>query len=374
LIKSILVFILKYLNIMTDKNLIKKSILPLVVFISFGFNSFGQNAVSTSGGDFKSTGGSISFTLGQVAYVLKKGTSSYLNEGVQQVYTVSTQVFLPIISTLSASSITTTTATSGGNVSSDEGAAVTSRGVVWSTNTNPTISLTTKTSNGSGIGTFSSALTGLSPNTTYYVRAYATNSAGTAYGNETTFTTSPKNQNTVVFYTPQFNVTCDTLIEMPLLVNNFIGIIGAQGSINWDATKLKYEGISSFGPSSLNLTLNDFGITDVLKGKLSFVWNASNSSDITLPDSTSLFIIKFKLINSKETSASVKISNDPLDIELINSNYEKINYEIGNYFSNQFCFKVSGKIQNQKGLNIPGVTVSLSNSGGSKTTSTECNG
>jgi hypothetical protein len=75
---------------MTDKNLIKKSIIPLVVFLSFGFSSFGQNALSTTGGHIKSTGGSTSFTVGQVAYVLKKGSGSYLNEGVQQVYTKKT--------------------------------------------------------------------------------------------------------------------------------------------------------------------------------------------------------------------------------------------------------------------------------------------
>jgi hypothetical protein len=75
---------------MTDKNLIKKSIIPLVVFLSFGFSSFGQNALSAAGGYLKTTGGSTSFTVGQVAYVLKKGTGSYLNEGVQQVYTKKT--------------------------------------------------------------------------------------------------------------------------------------------------------------------------------------------------------------------------------------------------------------------------------------------
>jgi hypothetical protein len=75
---------------MRDKNLMKKSILPLVVFLFFGFNSFGQNALSSTGGHIKSTGGSTSFTIGQVAYVLKKGTGSYLNEGVQQVFTKKT--------------------------------------------------------------------------------------------------------------------------------------------------------------------------------------------------------------------------------------------------------------------------------------------
>ena len=71
-------------------NLIKKSLIPLVLFLSFGFSSFGQNALSSTGGYFKTTGGSTSFTVGQVAYVLKKGNGSYLNEGVQQVYTKKT--------------------------------------------------------------------------------------------------------------------------------------------------------------------------------------------------------------------------------------------------------------------------------------------
>jgi len=95
----------------------------------------------------------------------------------------------PSVSTLPATSITQTSATSGGNVTSDGGATVTSRGVCWSTIPNPTIS-DNHTSDGSGTGTFTSTLNGLSPNTPYYIRAYATNSAGTAYGSQVSFTTS----------------------------------------------------------------------------------------------------------------------------------------------------------------------------------------
>jgi hypothetical protein len=62
--------------------------------------------------------------------------------------------------------------------------------VCWSTATGPTTALTTKTTDGSGTGTFTSAITGLAASTLYYVRAYATNSAGTSYGNEVTFTTT----------------------------------------------------------------------------------------------------------------------------------------------------------------------------------------
>jgi uncharacterized protein (TIGR02145 family) len=80
-------------------------------------------------------------------------------------------------------------ATSGGNITNDGGAPVTARGVCWSTSPNPTVSLSTKTSNGTGNGSFISSISGLSESTTYYVRAYATNSVGTSYGNEFSFTT-----------------------------------------------------------------------------------------------------------------------------------------------------------------------------------------
>ncbi len=95
---------------------------------------------------------------------------------------------LPSISTTALSSITATTAQSGGNVTTDGGAAVTARGVCWSTSPNPTIA-DTKTVNGTGTGVFSSSITGLNQNTTYYVRAYATNSVGTVYGGELSITT-----------------------------------------------------------------------------------------------------------------------------------------------------------------------------------------
>jgi uncharacterized protein (TIGR02145 family) len=103
----------------------------------------------------------------------------------------------PILNTTSASTVTNTSAISGGNISSDGGVAVSAKGVVWSTTINPTIALSTKTLDGVGVGTFTSIITGLTPNTTYYIRAYATNEIGTAYGTQLTFTT----QNSVPFDT-----------------------------------------------------------------------------------------------------------------------------------------------------------------------------
>ena len=96
---------------------------------------------------------------------------------------------LPTLTTLSASNVTNNSNVSGGNITSDGGSNVTQRGVCWSTNHNPTIA-DNITTNGSGSGSFTSSISSLNANTTYYVRAYATNSLGTAYGNQINFTTT----------------------------------------------------------------------------------------------------------------------------------------------------------------------------------------
>jgi uncharacterized protein (TIGR02145 family) len=96
----------------------------------------------------------------------------------------------PSVLTAPPSAITTSSASTGGNVVNDGGAAVTQRGVCWSTTPHPTIT-NNPTNDGSGSGTFISNISGLSPGVTYFVRAYATNSVGTGYGPEVTFTAMP---------------------------------------------------------------------------------------------------------------------------------------------------------------------------------------
>lgn len=94
----------------------------------------------------------------------------------------------PSVATYNIESISTTFAYSGGNITTDGGSEVTSRGVVWSTSSEPTTS-DERTTDGTGSGSFSSRLMGLNSGTTYFLRAYATNEAGTSYGREIQFTT-----------------------------------------------------------------------------------------------------------------------------------------------------------------------------------------
>jgi hypothetical protein len=112
----------------------------------------------------------------------------------------------PTVTTTAVTNIGPTSAQSGGNVVSQGSTAVTARGVCWSTTSNPTIA-NSKTVDGSGGGSYVSSLTNLTSNTTYHVRAYATNSIGTAYGADVQFTTSAAPTLPTVTTTAVTNIT-----------------------------------------------------------------------------------------------------------------------------------------------------------------------
>lgn len=119
------------------------------------------------------------------AYATNAQGTAYGNEVT---FTTNT-LALASITTTAVSAISYTTATSGGNVTADNGSPVTSRGICWATTPAPTTA-NFNVSQAGGLGTFSLQMTGLSPATTYYVRAFAINGAGTVYGNEYSFTTT----------------------------------------------------------------------------------------------------------------------------------------------------------------------------------------
>jgi hypothetical protein len=96
----------------------------------------------------------------------------------------------PVLTTTAVTAITMTTANSGGNVTSSGGSIVTDWGICWSKSANPTVS-DSKCGGGASTTNFTCGMTGLDVNTQYYVRAYAKNSYGTAYGDQKSFTTLP---------------------------------------------------------------------------------------------------------------------------------------------------------------------------------------
>ena len=112
---------------------------------------------------------------------------------------------LPTVTTGTVSNITATSAVCSGNATSDGGVAITEKGLCWSTAQYPTVA-GDHSNNGSGTGPFNGSMSGLSVGTTYYVRAYATNSTGTVYGQQVSFTTGD-GLPSVITTTPNLNGT-----------------------------------------------------------------------------------------------------------------------------------------------------------------------
>ena len=148
------------------------------------------NTVANGSGTGTFTANITGLTTNTIYYVRAYASNSVGTAyGNEISFATTAMLQIPTVSTTSVSVITSSTATSGGNVTADGGVAVTARGVCYATTTNPTTSNST-VAIGSGTGTFTANITGLTANTTYYVRAYATNSVGTAYGNQISFNTN----------------------------------------------------------------------------------------------------------------------------------------------------------------------------------------
>ena len=131
---------------------------------------------------------SITGLLSGITYHVRAYATNDFGTSYGSDLTFATTGSAPTIITTAAGAIHSTTAVAGGNITSEGSPPVTARGVCWSTAANPTVS-DSKTINGTASGTFVSSMTGLTSNTTYHFRAYATNSVGTSYGDDLTFKT-----------------------------------------------------------------------------------------------------------------------------------------------------------------------------------------
>ncbi len=192
---------------------------------------------------------------------------------------------IPTLSTNTISNIASTTATSGGIITSDGGASVTARGVCWSSSTSqPTIS-NSKTSDGSGLGSFTSSITGLTAGTTYYVRAYATNSAGTAYGMQRSFTTttslSGKTPGTLTIKT---TVTYSSPYFYVVWIKNSAGAFLRTLTMYGNTSNYFSDLVNWYSESSLNKVNATTGATKSSAGIQTATWNAQNQANSAVVD------------------------------------------------------------------------------------------
>ena len=140
----------------------------------------------------------------------------------------------PSVNTTQPEDVLYTTATVGGNVTKDNGAAVTERGVCWATTDNPTVSDNKETS-GNGVGEFTVSLSELADATTYYVRAYAINSEGISYGKTISFTTQTISVPTVSSSNVSVVSYCSAKLEGTIVDDN--GAMVTECGVCWSTTE-----------------------------------------------------------------------------------------------------------------------------------------
>ena len=236
------------------------SYVPVHFEITEGGGSLSEDDVMTDANGFAQTYWVMGDEPGEnklVAKVVKADGTIIPGSPLEFTATATGQI--PGVTTEPITDNTMTKATGGGNVTDDGGSAVSARGVCWSTGQNPTLE-DNHTTDGSGTGTFTSYLTGLTDSTTYYVRAYATNIEGTAYGNEVSFTTKEcpatftyhgqvyetvligdqcwmaENLNVGTFISGNENMEDNGTIEKYCYVNNLANCDTYGGLYQWDET------------------------------------------------------------------------------------------------------------------------------------------
>ncbi len=295
-----------------------------------------------------------------------------------------------ILITSNISDTTYTSAVCGGNISSDGGSPITSRGVCWSTTENPTIS-SNKTINGSGTGLFTSNITGLTAGTTYYVRAYATNGVGTAYGNQQNFTTPAYSLPTLTTSSPLFthnsattggNVSADggtpvtakgvcwstsenPTISLPTKTNDGTGLGPFNSTINGLTSNTPYylrayatnsQG-TSYGDQK-NFTTSQAPYISIISPGIDSLWEMSYNKQIKWDDNITENV-KIELLKGgstiKEIEASIPSSGTynwliPVDLTAANNYAIKISsINNANISDTSETFEIFGKIYDIEG-------------------------
>ncbi len=123
----------------------------------------------------------------------------------------------------------------------------------------------------------------------------------------------------VTLVTPNITVQPGANVHLDISVKNFQQITAVQFSLKWDKNVLQFIGVDNFGLPGLVVDLN-FGLLNVNNGELRFSWVQGNLSGLTLKDSSQLFSIWFKAVGPHESSTKLSFANEPIVIEVINSN------------------------------------------------------
>ncbi len=237
---------------------------------------------------------------------LQLGSGGSVLYADNMIYTA-TAALAPSVTTNSASGISDTEGTLNGTLLSDGGAAISSRGFEYSTVNGFGTGSGTTVISGSGSASFSNSLTGLTPNTTYYYKAFAVNSVGTTWGNQASFTTNPPPA-------PEMSVSGNgsTIADGDASPSTGDHTDFGAAAVDNDATQVRTYTITNTGTANLNLTNPSPYIT--ITGHTSdFTLTANPSTPVAAGGGTTTFSITFNPTTTGTRSGSISIANNDSD-------------------------------------------------------------
>jgi uncharacterized protein (TIGR02145 family) len=330
--------------------------------------NYGTNEIDFSAlpGGTRNTGGDYSYSLGNGGYwwSLTESDSNrawyrglYSGNGnvgrnkqfKQQGFSVRCVKYIgPILQTNPVVNATANSAVSGGNITNDVGEEIIARGVVWSASQNPSIENNLGvTNNGTGLGSFTSVLTSLAPNTTYYVRAYASTSTGVSYGNQLSFVTQ------LICGEDTFLDQRDGSVYSTVLIGNKC----------WLKENLKYlpsvYSVSESSNNSPRYYVYDYQGSSAAEAKLTenyqnygvlYNWPAALNACPTgwhMPSDGEWYSMNYYLMNNYDfvnnenlgnKLKSCRQENSPLGVNCLTSEHPRWNADANNFGSDDFGF------------------------------------
>jgi hypothetical protein len=202
-------------------------------------------------------------------------------------------------------------------------------------------------------------------------RVTVTNAQGCT-GTDSVFVQFP---DTVGLHVSTVQGACNRTVDVPVRATAFRNLVSMQGSINWNASDLRFEGVSGFGPTSLGLGTGNFGTTQATSGRLIFSWNDPNGTGASLADSTTLFTLRFTPLGTTARRMPVTVTSTPLPLEFYDDRIQAKGIATTAGAVDMVCdLMMSGRVLSPTDRGVRSTKVTLTGGAGPLTTTTDTAG
>jgi hypothetical protein len=168
---------------------------------------------------------------------------------------------------------------------------------------------------------------------------------------------------------------CNQIVDVPVKATTFRNLLTMQGSVNWNASDLRFEGISGFGPAAMGMNAGNFGTGQSASGRLTFSWNEPNGTGLTLADSTTVFTMRFTALGTTIRSVPITITGTPTPLEFYDAALVSKRHKLTAGGVNVICeFTITGKVVTPLDHGVRNVTVTLTGGSTPLTATTDTGG